>query len=268
MPRFFSLAITILGFFFLYLPIFWLVAFSFNQSKLVTIWGGFSLRWYRELFSDRQILEAGFLSLQIAAISASLALVLGAAAAISLLRFPHWPGQNFFLAMIAWPLIMPEIILGLAFLLLFVGLETVFGWPAERGFWTILCAHVTIALCYVTILISARLKSLDLSLEEAAQDLGARPFFVFFDITLPQIAPALLAAWLIAFTLSLDDLVIASFVSGPGASTLPMVVFSKIRLGLTPEVNALATIFILLIAVTMLVTVFWLRVVKNAKQRR
>jgi putrescine transport system permease protein len=240
---------AVLGFAFLYAPIISLIVFSFNASKLVTVWGGFSTKWYGELLKDDQILQAAWLSLKIATISATAALVLGTLAGFALTRFRRFRGRMLLSGTITAPLVMPEVITGLSLLLLFVALEATFGWPAGRGLMTIIIAHVTFCMAYVAVVVQSRLADLDLSLEEAAMDLGATPVRVFFDVTLPVIAPALISGWLLSFTLSLDDLVIASFVSGPGASTLPMVIFSKVRLGVSPEVNALATIVIGVVAI-------------------
>lgn len=245
----FITVVAILGFIFLYAPILSLVVFSFNANKLVTVWGGFSTKWYGELFANEQIIGAGLLSLRVAAISATVALVLGTLCALSLVRFRRFPGKTLMGGMVSAPLVMPDVITGLSLLLLFVAMESIFGWPAGRGELTIILAHSTFCMAYVTVVVQSRLLDLDLSLEEAAQDLGATPARVFFDITLPIIAPALISGWLLSFTLSLDDLVIASFVSGPGSSTLPMVIFSKIKLGVSPDVNALATIIIGTVAV-------------------
>ncbi|MBK8084389.1 MAG: ABC transporter permease subunit [Devosia sp.] len=237
-----------LGFAFLYLPIMSLVVFSFNESKLVTVWSGFSTKWYGELFADPQMLGAAWLSLQIAFFSATIALVLGTLCAVALVRFKRFRGRTVLAGAVSAPLVMPDVITGLALLLLFVAMEGLVGWPSGRGVLTITIAHATFCTAYVTVVVQSRLSDLDLSLEEAAMDLGATPVRVFFDITLPIIAPALISGWLLAFTLSLDDLVIASFVSGPGSSTLPMVIFSKVRLGVSPDVNALATIIIGVVA--------------------
>jgi len=239
---------TFLGFAFLYIPIIVLVVFSFNKSKLVTVWGGFSTHWYGELLNDPQILGAAWISLRIAFISASLALVLGTLAAFVLTRLGRFWIKPMLSGMTAAPLVMPEVITGLSLLLLFVAMESMFGWPAGRGFTTIIIAHTTFCLAYVAVVVQSRLGDMDESIEEAARDLGAKPVRVFFDITLPTIAPALMSGWLLSFTLSLDDLVIASFVSGPGASTLPMVIFSKVRLGVSPEINALASLMIGIVA--------------------
>lgn len=240
--------VALLGFVFLYAPILSLVIFSFNENKLVTVWGGFSTKWYGQLFADPQILSAGLLSLQVAAISASIALVTGTLCGVALTRFRRFRGKTLLAGLVSAPLVMPDVITGLSLLLLFVSMESIFGWPAGRGELTIILAHSTFCMAYVTVVIRSRLGELDLSLEEAAMDLGATPARVFFDITLPIIAPALLSAWLLSFTLSLDDLVIASFVSGPGSNTLPMIIFSKIKLGVSPDINALATIIIGIVA--------------------
>jgi len=237
-----------IGFLFLYAPILSLVFFSFNANRLVTVWSGFSLQSYVSLWEDPQLLPALWLSLQIAAIAASVATVLGTLCAVALVRFRRFRGKTVLQATVSAPLVMPDVITGLALLLLFVAMQSLIGWPAGRGMLTIVLAHATFCTAYVTVVVQSRLGDLDLSLEEAAMDLGATPVRVFFDITLPIIAPALISGWLLAFTLSLDDLVIASFVSGPGASTLPMVIYSKVRLGVAPEVNALATIIIGVVA--------------------
>lgn len=233
-----------LGYAFLYLPIVLLVVYSFNASKLVTVWGGFSTRWYGELIHDEKVLTAAWLSLRVAFTTATIATFLGTLAAVLLVRFKRFPGSTLFAGMVAAPLVMPEIITGLAMLLLFVAMEQAIGWPAGRSMTTIVIAHVTFCLSFVTVVVRSRLSQMDLSLEEAAMDLGARPLKVFLLITLPLIAPALVAGWLLAFTLSIDDLVISSFVTGPSATTLPIVIFSKVRLGISPEINALASIFV------------------------
>ena len=251
---------AIFGFVFLYAPIISLVVFSFNESKLVTVWSGFSTKWYGELFADPQILGAAWLSLRIAAVSATIALVLGTLCAIALVRFRRFRGRTVLAATVSAPLVMPDVITGLALLLLFVGMESLVGWPAGRGILTIILAHSTFCMAYVCVVVQSRLADFDMSLEEAAMDLGATPARVFFDITLPIIAPALVSGWLLGFTLSLDDLVIASFVSGPGSSTLPMVIFSKVKLGVSPDVNALATIIIGIVALGVFAaTLFQLR---------
>jgi putrescine transport system permease protein len=253
-----------LGFAFLYAPIVSLVIFSFNESELVTVWSGFSTKWYGELFSDPQLIGAALLSLQVAALSASIALVLGTLAAVALVRFRRFKGRTLFSGMVSAPLVMPDVITGLALLLLFVAMESTLGWPQGRGMLTIVIAHATFCTAYVCVVVQSRLSDFDRSLEEAAMDLGASPVRTFFDITLPIIAPALVSGWLLGFTLSLDDLVIASFVSGPGSSTLPMVIFSKVKLGVSPDVNALATIIIGIVALGVLAaTILQLRARPN-----
>jgi len=251
--------VSIFGFLFLYIPIVSLVIFSFNKSKLVTVWGGWSTKWYGELLNDPQILGAAWISLKIGVVSATLATVLGTIAAMVLTRFGRVRGRGLLTGMVTAPLVMPEVITGLSLLLLFVAMEATFGWPAGRGMLTIIIAHTTFCMAYVAVVVQSRLTDMDDSIEEAAADLGARPVRVFFDITLPMIAPALISGWLLSFTLSLDDLVIASFVSGPGASTLPMVIFSKVRLGVTPEINALATLIVVVVAVGISISWFFMR---------
>ena len=250
----FSISSLIFGFGFLYVPIMILIVYSFNDSRLVTVWSGFSFKSYFELFQDQQILDAAWLSLEIALLCACMSLILGLMASLALVRFGRFRGHMTFAGMITAPLVMPEVITGLSLLLLFVAMEQTFGWPAGRGMLTIFIAHVTFSTAFVTVILSSRLREVDRSIEEAAMDLGATPLKVFFVITLPIIAPALLAAWLLGFTLSLDDLVIASFVSGPGSTTLPMKVFSSVRLGVSPKINALATIIIFLVSFGVFIT--------------
>ena len=240
----FLLSMLCFGYAFLYAPIVLLVLYSFNDSKLVTVWGGFTTKWYGELLRDEQILDAAFLSLRIAGFSATIATILGTLGALVLVRHGAFRGRGLFTMLTAAPLVMPDVMIGLALLLLFVASQNLLGFPQARGFSTISLAHMTLAMAYVVVVVRARLGQLDPSLEEAAQDLGARPVRVFFSITLPLIAPALAAGWLLSFTLSLDDLVIANFVTGSGASTLPIVVWSKVRLGVSPEINALSTLLI------------------------
>lgn len=247
------IAVLVLGYLFLYLPIFSVIVYSFNENRLVTVWGGFSTHWYGELLRNTALLNAAWLSIKIAALNACLAVVLGTLAALALVRGRGARGQRSLGVMVTAPLVMPEVIMGLSLLLLFVGLESVLGWPPGRGQLTILIAHATFSMAYVTVIVQSRLAHLDPSLEEAALDLGARPLKVFFHITLPMIAPALLAGWLLSFTLSLDDLVIASFVSGPGSTTLPMVVYSSVRMGVSPQINALASLMLLAVGLAILV---------------
>lgn len=245
----FRLSALIFGFAFLYVPILSLIFYSFNKSRLVTVWGGFSTEWYGKLFQNEQILNAAWLSLKIAAINATGAMILGTLAGMALARFGRFKGRTLFSAMTTAPLVMPEVITGLSLLMMFVAMEQILHWPQGRGVTTVTIAHMTLTMAYVTVIVQSRLSTLDDSLEEAAMDLGARPAKIFFLITLPIIAPALISGWLLAFTISLDDLVIASFVSGPGSSTLPMVIFSKVRLGVSPDINALASIMVLLVTV-------------------
>ncbi len=241
-----------LGLAFLYIPILSLIIYSFNESKLVTVWSGFSTKWYGELFRNQQIIDAALLSLRIAVMSACAAVVLGTIAGFVLARMRRFRGRTLLAGMSMAPLVMPEIITGLSLLLFFIALEKMTGWPNGRGITTVTIAHITFSMAYVAVIVQSRLADMDPSLEEAAMDLGARPLKVFFAITLPIVAPALISGWLLAFTLSIDDLVIASFVSGPGASTLPMVIFSKVRLGVSPDINALATIIIGIVALGVL----------------
>jgi len=231
-----------LGFAFLYIPILILVIFSFNESKLVTVWGGFSTKWYSALFQNETFLEAAWVTLRVALVTATIATILGTMAALVLVRSGRFKGRTLFTGMVYAPLVMPEVITGLSLLLLFIALGM------DRGVFTITLAHITFAMCFATVVISSRLVTFDRSLEEAAEDLGASPLDAFFSVTLPIIAPAVVAAWLLTFTLSLDDLVIASFTSGPGATTLPMKIYSSVRLGVTPEINALSTILITFVA--------------------
>jgi putrescine transport system permease protein len=237
-PSGFNLASVGLGLAFLYAPIALLVLYSFNGSRLVTVWGGFSTRWYESLFRNQQMLDAVWVTLRVGVISASAATLLGLLAAVALVRGGRFRGRLPFAGMVYAPLVMPEVILGLSLLLLFVGL----GLP--RGFWTVTLSHATVTACYATVVIQARLQGFDARLEEAARDLGCTAVAAFMKVTLPNIAPAVAAAWMLAFTLSLDDLVIASFTSGPGATTLPMRLYSQVRLGVNPEINAVSTLLI------------------------
>jgi|SRR5215467_12102567 putrescine transport system permease protein len=238
----FNAVSVLLGLAFLYLPIAILVIYSFNASRLVTVWGGWSLAWYRELLHDDAILQAAWVSLRVAALSATAATVLGTLAAIALVRMGRFGGRVLFSGMVYAPLVMPEVITGLALLLLFVALAV------DRGFWTIAIAHTTLTMCFVTVIVQSRLITFDRSLEEAAMDLGCPPVKTFMTITLPLIAPAIAAGWMLAFSLSLDDLVIASFTTGPGATTLPIRIYSEVRLGVKPEINAVCTIMIAFVA--------------------
>lgn len=246
--RFLSVMIT-LGLAFFYIPMILLVIYSFNYSKLVPVWGGWSTRWYKVLFESPDVWNAVALSLKIAFVNAFFATILGTLAALSMVRFGRFRGRTLFGGMLVAPLVMPEVITGLSLLVLFISLQHLIGWPAERGFTTITIAHITFSLAYVAVTVQARLTGMGQDLEEAAADLGARPLKVLTAITIPRLTPALVSGWLLAFTLSLDDLVIASFVTGPGANTLPILIFSRIRLGLRPDINALATLIILVVAV-------------------
>lgn len=260
------LTILALGYAFLYIPIIVLVIYSFNESRLVTTWAGFSTRWYYELFNDKQLLSAAWVSLRIAFFSATAAVGLGTAAGILLTRFKRFRGKTFFSALISVPLVMPEVITGLSLLLLFVSSQEILGFPEGRGMFTLWIAHVTFTTAFVAVIITSRLRELDESLEDAAMDLGATPFKVFFVITLPIIAPALLSGWLLGFTLSIDDLVISSFVAGPNSTTLPMVIYSSARLGINPKINALATIMISLVTFISIIAT-WMMFHKE-KQRK
>jgi putrescine transport system permease protein len=243
----FNIAAVALGLAFLYLPIAILVIYSFNASRLVTVWGGWSTRWYAELFADGAMLQASGVSIRLAALSASAATVLGTLAAIALTRAGRFRGRTLFTAMVYAPLVMPEVITGLSLLLLFVALGL------DRGFWTVTIAHTTLTMCFVAVVVQSRLVTFDRSLEEAAMDLGCPPGRTFLAITLPLIWPAVAAGWMLAFTLSLDDLVIASFTTGPGATTLPMRIYSQVRLGVKPEINAVCTIMIAVVAAALVV---------------
>jgi putrescine transport system permease protein len=243
----FNIVSLTLGLAFLYVPILILVIYSFNDSRLVTIWGGWSLRWYHEFFNDAAMIEAAWMSFRVAAVSATIATLLGALAAIGLSRGEGFAGRTLFSGMLYAPLVMPEVITGLSLLLLFVALN------AERGFWTVTIAHTTLTMCFVTVVVQSRLGSLDRSLEEAAMDLGCDPLRAFAAVTLPLILPAIASGWMLAFTLSLDDLVIASFTTGPGSATLPIRIYSEVRLGVKPEINAICTLVIGLIAVVIVV---------------
>ncbi|AJY50182.1 MULTISPECIES: ABC transporter permease subunit [Halomonadaceae] len=262
----FSTVMLVIGLLFLYLPMFVLVVYSFNASKLVTVWAGFSTQWYGELFRDEQILSAVWTSLRIAFFAASMAVCLGTVAAFVMTRYGHFRGKTALSSMVTAPLVMPEVITGLSLLLLFVQMAQITGWPADRGMATIWIAHTTFCSAYVAVVVAARLREVDHSIEEAAMDLGSPPVKTFFSITLPIITPALAAGWLLAFTLSLDDLVIASFVSGPGANTLPMVVFSSVRMGVSPKINALATLIILTVSLATLLAWFFMR--RNETRRK
>lgn len=243
----FNVVSLVFGFAFLYLPIVLLVIYSFNESQLVTVWAGFSTRWYVALFSNQGLLDAAWVTVRVAFLSATTATVLGTLAALALTRYTRFRGRVLFSGMVFAPLVMPEVITGLSLLLLFVAMNL------DRGFMTVTIAHITFSMCFVAVVVQSRLITFDRSLEEAALDLGATPVRAFFQVTLPVIMPAVLAGWMLAFTLSLDDLVIASFTSGPGATTLPMKIYSQVRLGVTPEINAVSTILIAVVSVGVIV---------------
>jgi putrescine transport system permease protein len=264
--------VLVIGLLFLYIPIFSMMVYSFNNSRLVTVWDAANsptLKWYFELFNDRPVLQAAWLSIRIAAIAATGAVVLGTLAGLVLARFGPFRGRALLQGLSTAPLVMPEVITGLSLLLLFVSLEqllqALFGWQLDRGMLTITLAHITFTMAYVTVVVQSRLSSFDDSLEEAALDLGAKPARVFFKITLPLIMPAILSGWLLAFTLSWDDVVVSQFVAGPGANTLPMVIYSKVRLGVSPSVNALATLMVLVVAAGVVISAVWM---KRAEKRR
>ena len=253
------MCLGILGFGILYVPMAVMIVFSFNAGKLVSVWSGFSTKWYASLLTNEQLLNAFGLSLFIAFWAATIATFCGMLIAIAFVRFGNFRGRLALSGLSSAPLVMPEVVTGLSLLLLFIGMEAALGWPAGRGVDTIIIAHATFGMCFAAVVIQARLRDFDWVIEEAAYDLGARQPFVFFSVTLPIILPAVIAAWLLAFTLSLDDLVIASFVSGPGSSTLPILVFSKVRLGVTPEINALASVMIGIVAVSVITTAYFMR---------
>jgi len=258
----FARTALVLGLVFLYVPIVSMMVFSFNNSRLVTVWDAVhspTLKWYKALIANEQILGAAFLSIRIALISATVAVVLGTLAGMALARFGHFRGRLLLAGMTTAPIVMPEVITGLSLLLLFVAMGQLIGWPRGAGAVTITLAHITFCMAYVTVVVQSRLAGFDESLEEAAMDLGARPFTVFGRVTLPLILPAIASGWLLAFTLSWDDLVITQFVAGPGSSTLPMVIFSKVRFGVTPDVNALATILVLIVASGIALSAVWMR---------
>jgi len=247
-----ALWLAIIGFGILYVPVVVMVVYSFNASRLVSVWAGFSTRWYGELMQNDQVLSALAKSLWVAVNAATLSTIFGVLIALAFVRYANFRFRLLLSALASTPLVMPEVVTGLSLLLLFIAMEGFLGWPAGRGIDTIIIAHTTFGMCFAAVVVQSRLRDFDMSIEEAASDLGATQPYIFFSITLPIIAPAVVAAWLLAFTLSFDDLVIASFVSGPGSSTLPIVVFSKVRLGVTPEINALATIMIALVAASVI----------------
>ncbi|MNU79308.1 Inner membrane ABC transporter permease protein YdcV [compost metagenome] len=268
MKRFrFSSLMLVLGLLFIYLPMLILVIYSFNASKLVTVWGGWSIKWYVGLLDNTQLMGSVVRSLEIACYTAVAAVALGTLAAFVLTRITHFKGRTLFGGLVTAPLVMPEVITGLSLLLLFVAMAQMIGWPQERGIVTIWIAHTTFCAAYVAVVVSARLRELDLSIEEAAMDLGARPWKVFFLITIPMIAPSLGAGGMMSFALSLDDLVLASFVSGPGSTTLPMEVFSAVRLGVKPEINAVASLILLAVSLMTFLVWFFSRRAEESRKR-
>jgi putrescine transport system permease protein len=238
-----------IGFAFFYIPIFSMIFFSFNKSRLATVWGGFSTEWYWKLFANKQVMNAALLSLEIALVSATIATILGTMAGIALARFRRFRGRTLFSGFVTAPLIMPEVITGISMLMLFILMGQYVGWPGKRGFTTVTIAHITFSMTFVTTIVQSRLSSMDISIEEAAMDLGSKPWEVLKDVTLPIIMPAIMSGWLLAFTISLDDVVITHFTTGPGATTLPILIWSKIKLGVTPDINALASLIIVIVGI-------------------
>jgi putrescine transport system permease protein len=260
------LTAMVFAFAFLYIPIVSVIVYSFNESRLVTVWSGFSLKWWRELPQNTAMVSAALLSLKIAFVTATVAVVLGTLAGVALARTRRFRGRTLFTGLITAPLVMPEVIMGISLLLLFVMLERLTGWP-ERGFTTVAIAHITFTMAYVAVIVQSRLVTFDYALEEAAQDLGARPAKVFFVITLPIIAPALVSGWLLAFTLSLDDLVIAQFVTGPADTTLPILVYSSVRRGVSPEINVLASIIVGIVTIGIVIATLLLQRRERIRRR-
>ena len=261
----FLISVLCFSFAFLYVPILSMMFFSFNRSRLATVWGGFSTQWYGKLFANQQVLSAAILSLEIALVSATVATLLGTLAGLALARFRRFRGRAMFSGLVTAPLIMPEVITGISSLMMFIWMAQWVGWPSTRGLATITIAHITFSMTYVATIVQARLSSMDMSVEEAASDLGSKPWQVLKDITLPIIAPAIVSGWLLAFTISIDDVVITNFTTGPGYTTLPILIWSKVKLGVTPDINALATIIVLVVAVGVLIA-GWL--VNRADARR
>ena len=249
----FLLSMLAFGFAFFYVPILSMIVYSFNASRLATVWGGFSTKWYAALWSNTKVIEALILSLKIALVSATIATILGTLAGIALVRMGKFRGRTLFSGLVTAPLIMPEVITGVSSLIFFLLLAQWIGWPAQRGFATVTLAHITFSMVFVTTIVQARLLQFDRAIEEAAMDLGSRPWQVLFDITLPVISPAILSGWLLAFTISLDDVVITSFTTGPGSTTLPLLIWSKVKLGVTPDINALATLMVLAVGVGVII---------------
>lgn len=260
----FLISILCFGFAFLYVPILSMMLFSFNNSRLATVWGGFSTKWYGKLFSNDKVIDAAILSIEIALISATVATILGTMAGIALARFRKFRGRTGLSGLVTAPLIMPEVITGISSLIFFIMLAELIGWPGQRGFTTVTLAHITFSMTFVTTIVQSRLMSADIAVEEAAMDLGSRPWQVMKDITLPIISPAILSGWLLAFTISLDDVVITNFTTGPGTTTLPILIWSKVKLGVTPDINALATITVTIVGIGVIIA----GIVMNRTERR
>lgn len=260
----FLITMLCFGFAFFYIPILSMIVYSFNASRLATVWGGFSTKWYVTLFSNRQVLAALLLSLKIALVSATAATLLGTMAGIALVRFRRFRGRLLFSGLVTAPLIMPDVITGISSLMFFILMAEWVGWPGSRGFTTITLAHITFSMVYVTTVVQARMVQADQAIEEAAMDLGSRPWQVLFDITLPVIFPAIMSGWLLAFTISLDDVVITSFTTGPGSTTLPLLIWSKVKMGVTPDINALATLMVAVVGLGVLVA----GIMMNRAERR
>lgn len=255
------------GFAFFYIPILSMIVYSFNASRLASVWGGFSTKWYVSLFSNKQVIDALVLSLEIAFVSATMATILGTMAGIALARFRRFRGRLLLSGLVTAPLIMPEVITGISSLMFFILLAQVIGWPAQRGFTTVTLAHITFSMVFVTTIVQARMLQSDRSIEEAAMDLGSKPWQVLRDVTIPVISPAILSGWLLAFTISLDDVVITSFTTGPGSTTLPLLIWSKVKLGVTPDINALATLMVMTVAIGVLIAGIYMNRAEARRQR-
>ena len=260
----FLVSMLAFGFAFFYVPILSMIVYSFNESRLASVWGGFSTKWYVSLFSNKQVIDALILSLEIALVSATIATILGTMAGIALARFPVFRGRLVFSGLVTAPLIMPEVITGISSLMFFILMAQWIGWPGQRGFTTVTLAHITFSMVFVTTIVQARMLQSDRSIEEAAMDLGSRPWEVMRDVTIPVIFPAIMSGWLLAFTISLDDVVITSFTTGPGSTTLPLLIWSKVKLGVTPDINALATLMVSIVAIGVVIA----GIVMNRAERR
>ncbi|MDW4549394.1 ABC transporter permease subunit [Defluviimonas sp. D31] len=263
----FLITMLCFGFAFFYIPILSMMVYSFNGSRLATVWGGFSTKWYVSLLSNRQVLKAAVLSIEIAVLSATFATILGTMAGIAMARFKRFRGRTLFSGLVTAPLVMPEVITGIASLMLFILMAEYIGWPATRGFTTVTLAHITFSMVFVTTIVHSRLVQADEAIEEAAMDLGSRPWQVMKDITLPVISPAIMSGWLLAFTISLDDVVITNFTTGPGTTTLPILIWSKVKLGVTPDINALATITVVIVGIGVFIAGWLLNRAEKARER-